>query len=83
MKYIDRFESRRGAIPVVVWVAVTFLAIGGSTGGLLGFIFGGGSTTIKWFAYGIGLGTIIGIILIPNAQAIVSWWKGLRREIKK
>ena len=59
------------------------IVISGGTGGILGFHLGGGASGLKGFAYGIGIGIIIGVILIPNAQAIIRWCKKMANEIKK
>ncbi len=67
----------------MVWVALSMLAVGGGTGGLLGFWLGGGATAARWFTYGLGIGVLLGLILLPNAKPIIRWWKGIRNEIKK
>jgi len=79
MKIPSRPKRNRGAIPLVVILIISFTAGGGA----LGWMIGGGADALKSFAFGAGIGLVLGLLLLPNLKGIIRWWKGIRSEIKR
>lgn len=66
----------KGLIPVPVIVMLTIVALCGA--GTIGFLLGKGYSFSMGIAIGIGL-----VIILPNLDRIIKWFKSVKGEIKK
>jgi len=68
--------NNKGAIPVLILIIITIVAVLGV--GTIGFLLGKGYSFSIGIAIGIGL-----IIILPNLDRIIRWFKSVKGEIKK
>jgi hypothetical protein len=80
---MKNIPSNKGVIPIIVIVAISALAIGGTAGGIIGFLLGGGAGWFKGVVWGVGIGVILAIFVFPNSPKLIQWFKKNINEIKK
>ena len=69
-------SNNKGVIPVTILVILTIVALLGA--GAIGFLLGKGYSFSIGIAIGIGL-----VIILPNLDRIIRWFKSVKGEIKK
>ncbi len=69
-------SNNQGVIPVTILVILTIVALLGA--GAIGFLLGKGYSFSIGIAIGIGL-----VIILPNLDRIIRWFKSVKGEIKK
>ena len=69
-------SNNKGVIPVPILVILTVVALLGAGG--IGFSLGKGYSFSVGIAIGIGL-----VIILPNLDRIIRWFKSVKGEIKK
>jgi len=75
-KLFSFVSNNKGLIPVPILVILTIVALCGA--GTIGFLLGKGYSFSIGIAIGIGL-----VIILPNLDRIIKWFKSVKGEIKK